>query len=68
MMENKIARLLFVIGIITIFCGGMFGLVLMIDDISGLMFFISAVVSGVFVIGFSEVIKLLDEINRKLDR
>jgi hypothetical protein len=67
-MQNKIARLLFIIGIITIFGGGMFGLVLMMDDISGLMFFISAVVSGVFVIGFSEVIKLLDEMNKKLDR
>jgi hypothetical protein len=66
-MQNKIARILFVIGILTIICGGAIGLLLMMKDFTGVMFFISAVVSGVFVIGFSEIIKLLDQINRKLD-
>ncbi|MCT8138155.1 hypothetical protein H1D32_10555 [Anaerobacillus sp. CMMVII] len=67
-MHNKIARLLFVIGILTIFVGGAVGLLLTMQDITGLMFLISAVVSGVFVIGFSEIIKLLDEIKEKLNR
>lgn len=67
-MQNKIARILFVIGVVTIFIGGAVGLFIMMNDFSGVMFFISAVVSGFFVIGFSEIIKLLDEINKKLGR
>lgn len=65
-MQNKVARILFVIGILTIVVGGSVGAILMFTDMTGLLFLISSVVSGVFVIGFSEVIKLLDEINRKL--
>ncbi|OIJ13451.1 hypothetical protein BKP37_10800 [Anaerobacillus alkalilacustris] len=67
-MNNKVAKLLFIIGILTIVCGGAVGLVLMVRDFTGVMFFISAVVSGVFVLGFSEIIKLLDEINKKLNK
>ncbi len=65
-MNNKVARVLFVIGVLTIIFGGGVGIFLMFSDITGLLFFISAVVSGVFVIGFSEIIKLLDEINKKI--
>ncbi len=65
-MNNKIARVLFVIGVLTIIFGGAVGIFLMLSDITGLLFFISAVVSGFFVIGFSEIIKLLDEINKKI--
>ena len=66
-LQNKVARILFITGVLTIVCGGAIGL-LMIKDVSGLMFLISAVVSGIFVIGFSEIIKLLDEISQKLSK
>lgn len=67
-MENKVSRWLFVIGILTIVFGGGIGLLWMTSEFAGVLFLISAVVSGVFVLGFSEVIKLLDEINKKLDK
>lgn len=66
-LQNKVARILFFTGVLTIVCGGTIG-ILMIKDVSGLMFLISAVVSGIFVIGFSEIIKLLDEISQKLSK
>lgn len=67
-MDNKIATLLSVIGILTIILGGIVGIIMMMTDFSGVMFLISAVVSGIFVIGFSEIIKLLAEINQKLSK
>ncbi|RXJ04063.1 hypothetical protein DS745_01350 [Anaerobacillus alkaliphilus] len=67
-MKNKIAKTLFIIGVLTIIVGGVVGIYLMMTDFTGVMFFISSVVSGIFVIGFSEIIKLLDEINSKLEK
>lgn len=65
-MENKVAKALFIVGILTIFFGVIVGFMLIITNPNGVMFLISAVVSGVFVLGFAEVIHLLDQINKKL--
>lgn len=66
-MENKVAKALFIVGLLTIFIGSVVGIMLMTTNSNGIMFLISAVVSGMFVLGFAEVINLLHQINKKLD-
>jgi hypothetical protein len=66
-MKNGIAKLLFIIGCLTIFIGSIVGIMFMVTEgMNGIMFLISAIVSGVFVLGFSEVIHLLHQINNRL--
>ncbi|MCD8503441.1 MAG: hypothetical protein LRY71_19550 [Bacillaceae bacterium] len=65
-MENFVAKLLFIVGVLTIIVGTIVGVLLMTTNANGIMFLISAVVSGMFVIGFAEVINLLHQINKKL--
>jgi hypothetical protein len=65
-MQNGIAKLLFIIGCLTILIGSIVGILFMVTEgMNGIMFLISAIVSGVFVLGFSEVVHLLHQINKR---
>jgi len=80
-LENPVARILLVLGvteiIIGLICGIVFGQV-QVDSVFGnktefsfmifFTWFISTLVSGLLIIGFSEVIRLLNSINNKTDK
>jgi len=79
--DNPIARILLVVGILEIIAGFICGIVFSQVEVQGYIgketefnitvfftWFISTLVSGLLIIGFSEVIRLLSSINYKTDR
>lgn len=66
--DNTIGMALKTIAVITFICGGFVFLVLVADDnvAIGLVALIGAVITGIFILGFAEIIALLTDIKYKM--
>lgn len=66
--SNKISSIFRVLGYIIIFLAVILGLISIFTSgyYFGLIFFISGAISGLFMLGFSEIISLLHQINIKM--
>ena len=67
--SNFVSIILYIIGWIVIFIGVFVGWLVANDNSEGIYFFIiggSSLISGVILIAFGEVIRLLHEINKKM--
>jgi hypothetical protein len=70
MKENSVGKVLKVIGWMTLILGIIIGLTFLQDEFGvfwGIVFIMVEVIAGIFILGFAEIIKLLNEINIRLD-
>ncbi|MCR8636597.1 hypothetical protein [Paenibacillus radicis (ex Xue et al. 2023)] len=66
--KNMVAQMINLLGFVVIIFGFIAGFLRLPNGILAVTFIFSGIVTGLLIVGFSEVIHLLDKINKKMNK